>query len=242
MTAEGESVVEPPMQHKASVNDSISGLPGCDPGEARLPSPSPLSSWTQVRAFDTDEENHKEDDDSTRQARGQQRVDKRDADCMCEEEADKGPGGIHHAMAAAVHGPGDVDSMLRDDRDHPRESVTILLGNSDRYEGEVLDGLMDGRGHYTFADGNVYVGEWRRGKREGSGTFSWSNGDVYDGEWRDGKMAGRGRIVLDKKLTYDGDWLNGKCHGKGHCRYHNGDKFVGPAASMGNRAKNCDVF
>jgi len=152
----------------------------------------------------------------------------RTADFIEEEEADKGPGEADLPERANARGGGtDVDSMLRDDRDRPRESVSLQLGNSDRYEGEVLDGLMDGRGHYTFADGNVYVGEWRRGKKEGSGTFSWSNGDVYDGEWVDGKMSGRGRIVLEKKLTYDGEWRDGKCNGQGHCRYHNGDKFVG---------------
>ena len=152
-------------------------------------------------------------------------------DCLEEEEADKGPG--HAELPGGVHAAGDlghagnVDALLRDDRDRPREHVSLHLGNSDRYEGEVLDGLMDGVGHYTFADGNVYVGEWRRGKKEGSGTFSWCNGDVYDGEWINGKMEGRGRIVLTNKLTYDGEWRNGKCHGKGQCRYHNGDKFVG---------------
>lgn len=152
-------------------------------------------------------------------------------DSLEEEEADKGP--AHAELPGGMHAAGDlghagnVDELLRDDRDRPREHVSLHLGNSDRYEGEVLDGLMDGIGHYTFADGNVYVGGWRRGKKEGSGTFSWCNGDVYDGEWTNGKMEGRGRIVLTNKLTYDGEWRNGKCHGKGQCRYHNGDKFVG---------------
>eukprot|EP00960_Hanusia_phi_P077168 768658-Hanusia_phi.AAC.3 len=29
----------------------------------------------------------------------------------------------------------------------------MQLDNNDFYDGEVLDGLMDGRGRYTFADG-----------------------------------------------------------------------------------------
>ena len=142
----------------------------------------------------------------------------RSADGLDEDEADEGPGEVDLPPdTVGANGGGDFDRILRDDRDRPRETVSLQLGNSDRYEGEVLDGLMDGRGHYTFADGNVYVGEWRLGKKEGSGTFSWTNGDVYDGEWIDGKMAGRGRIVLVNRLTYDGEWFDGKCHGKGEC-------------------------
>ena len=83
-------------------------------------------------------------------------------------------------MANGVHRSGDVDSILRDDRDRrPREHVSLQLGNSDRYEGEVLDGLMDGRGHYTFADGNVYEGELKNDKKHGRGTRG-------GGGWRGG--------------------------------------------------------
>ena len=226
----------------ASANDSVSGIPGGDP--ASVPGTPLVRALNGLRiASAADLGAHAPSGDAPRECEqppphseeeGRTTPDW-EASFMEEEEADKGPtpqfrvlpAAGAHATDAQVAGAADVDSLLRDDRDRPRESVVLQLGNADRYEGEVLDGLMDGRGHYTFADGNVYVGEWRRGKKEGVGTFSWANGDVHDGEWVDGKMAGRGRIVLEGKLTYDGEWLRGKCHGQGQCRYSNGDKFVG---------------
>ena len=59
------------------------------------------------------------------------------------------------------------------------------------YEGERNEaGRMEGRGKYTFADGNVYEGEWKNDKMEGRGKFTFADGRVgHDGMWRDGQPA-----------------------------------------------------
>ena len=45
----------------------------------------------------------------------------------------------------------------------------------DNYIGELKDGLRNGQGTYTFADGTKYVGEWQDGKRNGQGTYTFDN-------------------------------------------------------------------
>ena len=41
-----------------------------------------------------------------------------------------------------------------------------------------------------------YEGEWVDGKINGQGTLWYADGDQYQGEWRDGKMHGRGTYTL----------------------------------------------
>lgn len=41
----------------------------------------------------------------------------------------------------------------------------------------------------TYVNCGFYDGEWKNGDRNGRGKFTWSDGDVYDGEWKDGEAA-----------------------------------------------------
>lgn len=43
-----------------------------------------------------------------------------------------------------------------------------------------------------YANGNVYEGEWVDGRIEGTGTLTYSDGDRYSGLWRNGRMDGQG--------------------------------------------------
>ena len=44
-----------------------------------------------------------------------------------------------------------------------------------------------------FANGNVYEGEWVDGSIDGYGTLRYADGDSYTGNWKHGKMHGEGR-------------------------------------------------
>lgn len=92
-----------------------------------------------------------------------------------------------------------------------------------RYEGEYRDGVINGRGVYTFASGNRYDGEWRDGKRTGRGIFTWTNGNRFEGEWLDGKRSGRGVYTFDGK-RYEGGYRNDRPNGSG--TYTSGDGAV----------------
>ena len=43
----------------------------------------------------------------------------------------------------------------------------------------------EGRGKYTFANGDVYDGEWKADKRHGHGELVCVNGNCYKGERSD---------------------------------------------------------
>lgn len=53
----------------------------------------------------------------------------------------------------------------------------------ERYEGEWVDGKMQGRGTYQYSDGSVYDGGWVGGKMQGKGVFVYPNGNRYEGEF-----------------------------------------------------------
>ena len=57
---------------------------------------------------------------------------------------------------------------------------------TDRYEGQFIKGLPDGKGTYTWATGESYAGEWEEGERSGAGdyTFFFNGKDsIISGNW-----------------------------------------------------------
>ena len=61
------------------------------------------------------------------------------------------------------------------------------------FEGEFVDGRIQGRGTFYFRNGDIYEGELRDGLFQGNGTITTSKGASYCGEWKDGARHGRGR-------------------------------------------------
>ena len=79
-----------------------------------------------------------------------------------------------------------------------------------------------------------YEGQIKMGKRNGKGTYTWANGDKYEGDYVDGKGTGKGTITYGygskRKWAgdkYEGDVLNGNLHGKGTYTCANGKQFTG---------------
>lgn len=50
------------------------------------------------------------------------------------------------------------------------------------YQGEVLDGKLDGRAMIQYKNGDVYQGYMKDNKRYGRGSFYYFWGDVYTGD------------------------------------------------------------
>ena len=96
-----------------------------------------------------------------------------------------------------------------------------------RYEGDVREGKTEGRGVYTFANGDRYEGEFRDDKRHGRGVFVWANGDRYEGEFRDNKRDGRGVFTNVGGSRYDGAWREGAQTGLGVLTYADGGRYEG---------------
>jgi len=68
----------------------------------------------------------------------------------------------------------------------------------------------EGKGKFTWYNGNTYEGDWKAGKRTGIGVFTWINGDVYSGDWVESEMTGTGKLIWCNNNTYVGLWKEGE--------------------------------
>lgn len=67
------------------------------------------------------------------------------------------------------------------------------------YNGKCKNGLANGKGKAIGKD--VYQGTFKGGLPDGKGTYTWANGDSYTGEWANGYRDGEGTF----KCTVDGE-------------------------------------
>ena len=74
-----------------------------------------------------------------------------------------------------------------------------------------VDGLRQGHGSYTLADGSRYDGEWWGGAQQGHGIASWADGSRYEGMLADGLPEGQGTLTFPDGTAYSGEWRAG-CH------------------------------
>ena len=109
------------------------------------------------------------------------------------------------------------------------EECEALLNkeNSTGYKGEMVNGVREGKGTYTFSNGDIYEGYWKNNKMEGKGVYNFKDGDKYDGDWVGGKKEGQGTYCFSDGAKYEGNFVQGKMEGKGVFSYKNGDKYDG---------------
>ncbi len=69
----------------------------------------------------------------------------------------------------------------------------MLLPQGGSYSGQWLNNLKEGKGIFTWQDGDQYDGDWAQNKRNGDGIYKWANGNQYVGEWKDDKRSGKGK-------------------------------------------------
>ena len=78
------------------------------------------------------------------------------------------------------------------------------------YEGDFENGVMHGRGKYTWTTGNVYEGDFENGVMHGRGRYTWPSGDVYEGDFRKGKFSGRGQLIKSDGNSFKGRFKDGR--------------------------------
>jgi hypothetical protein len=82
------------------------------------------------------------------------------------------------------------------------------------YEGQFMEGLATGTGRKIYADGTIYEGDWQDGVRQGYGKFTYPSGTQYVGQFEDDDFSGSGTYTVysDGKITYQvgGLWKEGK--------------------------------
>ena len=97
-----------------------------------------------------------------------------------------------------------------------------------KYEGDLVEGIREGNGIYTWNDGHVYMGEWKNGERNGPGGMTYPNGDVYEGFWLNNKRNGKGKLIRkDDGTIFKGEWNDNKLVNEIEVTYLNGDVYCG---------------
>ena len=100
-----------------------------------------------------------------------------------------------------------------------------------QWTGPSKKGKADGYGVATKLNKgkfeSKYEGYYRNGIREGKGTFTHADGSVKTGEFVNGQLTGHGKMTTDDGLTYNGHFVNYRMHGYGTLHYSDGSEFVG---------------
>jgi len=96
----------------------------------------------------------------------------------------------------------------------PSTCKVLLKEISGTYSGECNDSLANGKG--TAKGEDSYVGTFKNGLPDGKGTYTYNNGNVYSGEWSNGLKSGKGKFkysVNGKTTTLVGFWKDGEYAG-----------------------------
>ena len=112
-----------------------------------------------------------------------------------------------------------------------RESVpgfdTQAWPNGDKYEGQMFQDQMHGRGIFTSSQGYVYTGEFKYGKPNGLGKLVYDNGDQYEGSFLNDMLHGKGKYIYANGDRYQGEFQNDLPHGHGVYVLANGNVYSG---------------
>ncbi len=102
--------------------------------------------------------------------------------------------------------------------------------NTQYYEGNFVDGKMDGLGiMYNVDDTPFYEGEWKNDNPHGVGRKTY-NDIIYEGQMKDGERHGRGTCKYGKRRIYEGDMKNDHFNGFGVTTYADGNVHKGEYA------------
>jgi len=66
----------------------------------------------------------------------------------------------------------------------PKKNICVYV---EKYIGEFVDGLWNGKGKLYWSDGIIYEGEFLKGMIHGEGMFIYENNKTYIGVWERNK-------------------------------------------------------
>ncbi len=87
--------------------------------------------------------------------------------------------------------------------------AVLLKEISGTYEGKCSNGLANGKG--TASGQDTYKGMFKDGLPDGKGRYTYSNGNVFEGYWSKGMKNGEGKftLIINGKTTVQrGYWKN----------------------------------
>lgn len=102
----------------------------------------------------------------------------------------------------------------------------MLWNNGDSYEGSFQNGLFHGQGLMVGVGGSSYEGQFAEGAITGIGTMVYSDDEQYTGEFQYSRKHGKG-ILKSFATEYQGDFFEDKYHGKGKFTDEQGNVYEG---------------
>lgn len=110
---------------------------------------------------------------------------------------------VGEALGANVKWDGTTSTVIIN-YEIKRQKKRIDYDNGSYYEGEVVDGTLDGYGVLYYINGDKYEGYWKNDLMNGQGTYTWKDGSYYVGTWKDGKyLVGTVTNVDGTTVEYD---------------------------------------
>ena len=104
----------------------------------------------------------------------------------------------------------------------------MLIKNKFKYIGDVVNNIPNNKGIiYNFSGKYIYDGDFINGVMEGDGIIKYSDGTYYEGQFRNDKYQGKGKILFKNGGSYEGDFNNNLIHGKGKYIYPGGKIYEG---------------
>lgn len=91
----------------------------------------------------------------------------------------------------------------------------------------VSGNCVNGKGKMVFDYGATYEGDFVNGKMEGQGTWATKTGEVYTGTFANDDFNGKGLLKYGDKGSYEGDFVAGLREGKGTLTLANGNYYTG---------------
>ena len=97
------------------------------------------------------------------------------------------------------------------------------------YEGELKDGVFQGKGKLTWKNGTFYEGGFVNGKREGYGIRTFKEPlERYEGFWKEDAFEGQGLLLRTNGKKTEGIWKASLLEdGEGYVTYKDGSVFEG---------------
>ena len=99
------------------------------------------------------------------------------------------------------------------------------LPDGGRYRGDLVNGLLQGKGRIDYPNGSWYAGEFDKGQWQGQGEWHGSNGEVYRGQFNQGLFDGQGALTTNAN-SYSGGFKAGRRDGEGTLK-ENGMSYRG---------------
>jgi len=126
----------------------------------------------------------------------------------------QGSGKIIYTKSSTLHEAGAVyEGLFANDKANGKGKYTFA--NGDVYEGDFVNDMEHGKGKFVFADdGSTYEGDFVRNSKHGKGKYTFPNGNTYEGDYLNDLTNGRGILTLTNGNKYEMGYKNGKKHGK----------------------------